>query len=77
MRTEETRTITLTLEELGFVLDGLELLYHRLVKHAERQDPRQQKLIEQLKHCQITLQKLAMIKHRDVQQLSDHKLETL
>ena len=60
---EETRTVELTVDELQFVLDGLQLLYSRLLRNAAHSQPRHPKQMDQLKHCQVVLQRLAMLKH--------------
>lgn len=60
---QETRTVSLTVDELQFVLDGLDLLYSRTLRKASHAQPRQPKHMDQLRQCQVILQKLAMLKH--------------
>ena len=61
----ETHTVTLTSEQVKIVCDALDAAYNRLVKKAERVSPRPHKISDQLRDCQITLQKFATIGMED------------
>jgi hypothetical protein len=52
------KTIELSEHELNMAIEGLELVYLRMLKKAAHMNqPRNMKTIEELRECQITLQK--------------------